>query len=133
MRHGLMYQGSFENNYSDLRPGVKTYRSTDGVERTLHEWPSDIDGLRVGYMERAGKRFVAVRLQYGQHDIVLGNPLVLDPMRHTGGKRFSPEPTLIDDEVTSTLLDDVLRQNQDQSSDIALLINKVNQTRRAPS
>jgi hypothetical protein len=133
MRHALMYQGSFEDNYPSLRPGKTTYHSTDGLERELPAWPTGADGVRIGYMERHGKKFVAVRLQFEEHDIVLQDPLIIDPMLHMGGKRFAPEPTVLEDELASTLLDDVIRQNPEQATDIALLINRVNQVRRSAS
>ncbi len=53
-------------------------------------------------MEKPGKHFVAVRMQLGSTDIVLPNPLLLEPAKHMGhGKRFAPEPTIIDDERRS--------------------------------
>lgn len=130
MQHALMYQGSFEQNYGSLKPGATTFTATDGSTRPLPEWPADVDGLRVGYMEKTGKRFLAVRLQFEERDIVLGDPVVLDPMRHMGSRRFSPEPTIIDDDLASTLLDDAIRQNPEQRDELALLINRINQVRR---
>jgi len=130
MQHGLMYQGSFEQNYPNLEPGSSSFTSTDGSKRPLPDWPSEVDGLRVGYMEKAGKKFLAVRVQYEDRDIVLEEPVVLDPMRHMGSRRFSPEPTIIDDELASTLLDDMIKQNPGQRDELALLINRINQVRR---
>lgn len=130
MQHGLMYQGSFEQNYGNLKPGTSSFTGTDGSTRELPAWPSEVDGLRVGYMEKTGKRFLAVRVQYEDRDIVLKEPVLLDPMRHMGSRRFSPEPTIIDDELASTLLDDMIKQNPDQRDELALLINRMNQVRR---
>lgn len=130
MQHGLMYQGSFEENFATLRPGARTYRGTDGAEHPIPAWPADVDGVRVGYLEKAGKKFVAVRLQFDAQEVVLRNPVVLDAMRHLGSKRFSPEPTLIGDDLATTLLDDAAAQNPDQQRDIALLVNRINQMRR---
>lgn len=131
MQHALMYQGSYEQNYGGLRAGTSTFTATDGTTRPLPEWPGDVDGLRVGYMEKTGKRFLAVRLQFEDRDIVLKEPVVLEQMRHLGSRRFSPEPTVIDDELASTLLDDIIRQNPDQKDELALLINRMNQVRRS--
>jgi hypothetical protein len=130
MRHGLMYHGAFERNFDRLGPGTSTYVSTDGTERPLPPWPSDVDGIRVGYMERAGKKFVAVRIQFEDHDVVLTEPLPIDPMRHLGNRRLSPHPTIITDDLASCLLDDTLELNPDQTDELARLINRVNQVRR---
>ncbi len=40
MRHGLMYQGGFEQNFPTLAPGTRTFRGSDGVEQPLPEWPA---------------------------------------------------------------------------------------------
>lgn len=130
MQHGLMYQGSYEENYPALRPGATTYRGTDGSDHPIPEWPSTVNGVRVGYLEKSGKKFVAARVQFESQDIVLQNPVVLDPMRHLNNKRFSPEPTIINDDCATTLLDDISEKNPDQRRDIALLVNRVNQVRR---
>jgi hypothetical protein len=131
MQHGLMYQGSFENNYSGLRPGVDAFRGTDGSEHRIPEWPKDVNGVKIGYMEKSGKKFYAVRVQFEGHDIILKNPVLLDPMRHLGNKRFAPEPTTINDTIAETLLDDMIERNPEQKDELALLINRVNQVRRA--
>lgn len=130
MQHGLMYQGSFEENYPALRPGASTYRGTDGTDHPIPAWPASVNGVRVGYLEKAGKKFVAARVQFEGHDIVLQNPVLLDATRHLGSKRFSPEPTIIDDDCATALLDDMTDRNPEQRRDIALLVNRVNQVRR---
>jgi hypothetical protein len=131
MQHGLMYQGSFEQNHSGLRPGADAFRGTDGAEHQIPEWPEDVNGVKVGYMEKSGKKFYAVRVQFEGHDIILKNPVVLDPMRHLGNKRFAAEPTTITDKMAETLLDDMIAENPEQQEELALLINRVNQVRRA--
>lgn len=130
MHHGLMYQGSFETNYDSLKPGVHSFRGTDGSEHRIPEWPADVNGVKVSYMEKSGKKFYAVRVQFDGHDIVLKNPVLLDTMRHLGNKRFAPEPTTISDEIAETLLDDLIEKNPEQQKELALLINRVNQVRR---
>jgi hypothetical protein len=130
MRHALVYHGSFELNYDRLSPGQFVYRATDGTERKLSKVPPVIDGLVVDYMERSGKKFSAVRLRFEDRDIVLGNPVVLDPMRHMGNRRFSPRPVEIKDDVASVLLDDIIAQNPEQQVELALLLNRVNHVRR---
>ena len=130
MLHALMYQGAYERNYPTLAPGTSTYVSTDGSVRPLRPWPPEVDGVRIGYMERAGKKFFAVRLQFEEHDIVLQSPLPIDPIRHMGSRRFSAAPTVLPDDCASDLLDDVIAANPDQNTELALLLNRVNQVRR---
>jgi hypothetical protein len=131
MQHGLMYQGSFESNFGDLRAGKSSFRAMDGTEHSIPDWPKDVNGVKVGYMEKSGKKFYAVRVQFEGHDIVLKNPVLLDPMRHLGNKRFAAEPTTIADTDAEALLDDLIEKNPEQQKELALLINRVNQVRRA--
>jgi hypothetical protein len=130
MRHGMMYQGGFEENFPSLQPGARRFRSSDGEELELPEWPDAVDGVRFGYMERRGRKFVVVRLQFDEHDIVLRTPVALDRLRHMGNQRLSARSTLLTDANASTLLDDIIECNPEQSTEIALLINRVNQVRR---
>jgi hypothetical protein len=126
-----MYNGAYELNYSALQPNRTTYRSTEGDERPLPDWPDEIDGVRVAYMEKAGKKFFAVRVQYDNHDIVLENPVSIDPLRHMNNKRFSAEPTVVGDDEASALLDDIIRDNPDKQPDLAKMLNQIYQVRRA--
>ena len=115
MRHALRYHGAFERNFEGLQQGTRTFRGTEGGEHELPDWPRQADGLRVSYMEKAGKRFAAVRVEYGEHDVVLRNEVLIEPGRHMGfGQRFSPEPTETADEVAFALLADVIARNPDQ-------------------
>ena len=131
MRHAYMYQGAFELNYIGLQPGRTTYKSTEGDERPLPAWPEKADGLRVGYMEKSGKKFFAVRVQFDKHDVVLENPVVIDPLRHMNNQRFSADPTVVSDDEASALLDDVIRDNPEKQPELAMMINRINQIRRA--
>ena len=126
MLHALMYHGGFENNFSSLKPGARTFKGSDGTNRILGEWPDDVEGLRVGYMEKAGKKFVAVRVMDDQNDVVLQNELLLDAPSHLGfGKRFSPEPTIIEDEVAERLLDDMIARNPDQKDALTAIRSRM--------
>jgi hypothetical protein len=119
MRHALRYHGAFERNFDDLKPGARTFHGTEGGEHALPDWPAKADGIRVSYMEKAGKRFAAVRVEYGQSDVVLRNEVLIEPGRHMGyGQRFSPEPTEIGDEVARALLDDIMARNPDQRAEL---------------
>jgi hypothetical protein len=126
-----MYHGAYELNYTRLHPGQATYKSTEGDERPLPAWPPKADGLRVAYMEKSGKKFYAVRVQYGDHDVVLENPIVIDPLKHMNNQRFSAEPIVVSDDGASALLDDIIRDNPDKQKELALMINQINQIRRA--
>jgi hypothetical protein len=130
MRHAYMYTGAYESNYTGLKPGATTYVGTDGTERPI-VWPDKIDGVRVSYMEKAGKKFYAVRVQHGNHDIVLENPVHIDPPRHMNNRRFTPDPLSVNDDEASALLDDIIRDNPDKQPELAMMINRINQIRRA--
>lgn len=129
MLHGYRYNGAFERNYAALRPGTDSYVSTRGQACDLEPWPPEVDGVRVGYMEKRGKKFFAVRLQFEDHDLVLENPVALDFSRHLGNKRLSPRPITVGDDLASLLLDDIIAANPRQDYDLASLINRVNQVR----
>jgi hypothetical protein len=119
MRHALRYHGAFERNFDGLRPGARTFTGTDGVEHELPAWPPQADGIRVSYMEKAGKRFAAVRVEHDDTDVVLRNEVLIEPGRHMGyGQRFSPEPTEIGDEVARMLIDDIISHNPDQRAEL---------------
>jgi len=118
MVHALRYEGGFEQNFDKLKPGATTYISSSGSEHKLPPWPGGIDGLRIGYMEKAGKKFAAVRVQHGKLDIILKNPILIDPVRHMGNKRFAPEPTLIADAPAAALLRDVIESNAPQRDEL---------------
>jgi hypothetical protein len=126
-----MYTGAFESNYTGLKPGTTTYKTTEGEVRPLPAWPDKVDGVRVGYMEKSGKKFYAVRVQYGAHDVVLENPVHIDPARHMNNRRFTPEPMSVTDDEASALLDDIIRDNPDKQSELAMMISEINQIRRA--
>ena len=122
MLHALRYHGGFERNYSTLQPGARTFRGSDESERLLPEWPAEVDGMRVSYMEKPGKRFVAVRVQDDRADVVLGHEVLLDPWRHMGyGKRFGAQPTTIADEVARVLLDDIISRNPEQREELTAM------------
>lgn len=120
MRHCLLYAGGFERNFPALKPGATTFEGTDGATHPLPQVPSDVDGVRVSYMEKAGKKFCAVRVQSGKNDIPLQNEVLLDPPTHLGhGNRFGPEPTVVGDEIMANLLADIMAKNPDQKMQLA--------------
>ncbi len=120
MRHCLMYQGGFERNFPELTAGASSFQGTDGSQHAIPAVPSDVDGVCVGYMEKAGKKFTAVRVLKGGNDVVLQHDVLLDPSRHMSHtRRFAPEPTIVDDDAMATLLADIMAKNPDQKNDLA--------------
>jgi hypothetical protein len=130
MLHGVMRQGSYDANIRSLAPGGTTY--VDGAATVpLPEWPPEVDGIRFGALERR-RRLLVCRLGFADLDVVLHQPLVLDPIRHLGGggSRAGERVAVLDDEHAEVLLDDVLAANPGQTNAIALVVNRVNQVRR---
>jgi hypothetical protein len=121
-----MYHGGFEANFSTMKSGATTFLGSDGSERVIPDWPDEADGLRIGYMEKAGKRFVAVRVMDDKDDVMLGNELLIDPPSHMGyGKRFSPEPTLIEDDTAKQLLNDIIEKNPEQRAQLTAIRDRM--------
>ena len=120
MHHCLLYAGGFERNFPNLKPGATTFEGTDGTSHELPAVPPEVNGVRVSYMEKPGKKFCAVRVQSGKNDIVLQHEVLLDPPTHMGyGKRFGHEPTVIEDEPMAALLTDIMAKNPDQKMQLA--------------
>jgi hypothetical protein len=111
MKNALMYHGAFEKNFSNLKPGATTFIGTDGKTHNLPPWPK-VDGFRIGYMEKEGKKFYAVRVMDSKADLILPHEVRIDPDRHMGvNKRFGAEPTVVDDPPAASLLADILKAN----------------------
>jgi hypothetical protein len=80
-------------------------------------------------MEKAGKKFAAVRLQHADDDVILEKELLLDPARHMGyGKRFSAEPTEINDEFAAVILEDMMQHNENQRAELVKLRSRFSVT-----
>ncbi|MFN2566481.1 MAG: hypothetical protein ABR499_15905 [Gemmatimonadaceae bacterium] len=125
MRHAIRFEGGFERNFATLRSGTGDYEGDDGSRRAVAPWPAEADGVRFGFMEQQGKRFVAVRVWYGDEEIVLRHPVRLDPGRHLGGRRFSPRPIPLGDEPAGALLADILDLNPEQRPELTALRERV--------
>lgn len=120
MRHGLIYHGGFERNFPNLKAGATTFVGTDGADHALPPLPAELKGVVVWYMEKLGKKFVAVRVQQGSDDVVLTNEVLIDQARHMGyGNRFAPEPTIIETELMTTLMADIMAKNPEQKNELA--------------
>ena len=92
MQHVIRYEGGYERNFGTLRSHGSEYEGDDGDRHVAKPWPKGADDVCFSFMEQPGKRFVAVRVQYGDENVVLRHPVRLDPERHLGGKRFSALP-----------------------------------------
>jgi hypothetical protein len=125
MQHVIRFEGGFERNFATLRAGNGEYEGDDGTRVHAAPWPAEADGVRFGFMEQQGKRFLAVRLQYGDDEIVLRHPVRLDPARHLGGRRFSPRPIPLGDEPAGALLADIIDLNPEQRSELTALRERV--------
>ena len=115
MRHALMYVGSFERNFKNLTTASTSFEGSDGNQHPYAAWPESANGLRISYMEKTGKKFVAVRVQDGQGDVVLHNEVVLVPGEHFGfGVHLSGEPTNVEDNLAiMKLLEDIIKRNME--------------------
>lgn len=120
MRHALMYVGGFERNFHNLTPETTSFEGSDGQSHPYAPWPSSADGLRISWMEKTGKKFVAVRVADSMNDVVLKNELVMIPGEHFGfGTRLSGEPTLVEDNIAiMKLLEDIIKKNVDDSEEL---------------
>lgn len=113
MRHALMYVGSFERNFGNLTTASTSFVGSDGQPHAYPAWPSSANGLRISYMEKSGKKFVAVRVADGVSDVVLQNEMVMVPGEHFGfGVHLSGEPTSIEDDIAiMKMLEDIIKKN----------------------
>lgn len=120
MRHALMYVGGFERNFPSLTTSTTAFQGSDGQSHPYAPWPKSADGLRISYMEKSGKKFVAVRVADGESDVVLKNELVMVPGEHFGfGTRLSAEPTLVEDNIAiMKLLEDIIKKNMSEGAEL---------------
>ena len=130
MRHAYMYTGAYESNYSGLKAGANSYSTTDGSKAEI-KWPDKIDGVRVSYMEKSGKKFYAVRVQHGAHDIVLVFLVFFVLVCFLFFWWLSSVALSVTDDEASALLDDIIRENPDKQRELATMISEINIARRA--
>jgi hypothetical protein len=130
MRHVIRFEGGFERNFAARRAGVHEYEGDDGLRLHAAPWPTEADGVCFGFMEQRGKRFLAVRLQYGDEEIVLRHPVRLDPARHLGGRRFSARPIPLGDEPAGALFADIIDLNPEQRPELTALRERVRRALR---
>ncbi len=132
MQHVIRFEGGFERNFAALRAGAGDYESEDGTRQHPAPWPAAADGLRFGFMEQRGKRFLAVRVRYGDEEIVLRHPVRLDPARHLGGRRFSARPIPLGDEPAGALFADIFDLNPEQRPELTALRGRVRRALAPP-
>jgi hypothetical protein len=130
MQHAIRFEGGFERNFAALHAGGAEYDGDDGTRLHAAPWPAEADGVRFGFMEQQGKRFLAVRLQYEDEEIVLRHPVRLDPARHLGGRRFSARPIPLGDDSASALFADILDLNPEQRPELTALRERVRRALR---
>jgi hypothetical protein len=59
-------------------------------------------------------------------DVMLENEMVITPASHMGyGKRFSAEPTIIDDEPAQQLLKDIAKKNPNQRAELKAIRDRM--------
>lgn len=125
MRHVLRFEGGYERNFPASRSGGAEYDGDDGARHHAAPWPAEADGIRFGFMEQAGKRFLAVRVEYGDTEVLLRHPVRLDPTRHLGGRRFSAKPIPLADESASALLGDMVDLNPELRPELHAVRDRV--------
>ena len=125
MQHVMRFEGGFERNFAARRTGTAEYEGEDGARYLLAPWPAEANGVRFGFMEQRGKRFLAVRVQYDGDEILLRHPVRLDPVRHLGGRRFSARPIPLGDEPAGALFADILDLNPEQRAELTALRERI--------
>ena len=115
-----MYVGGFERNRRNLTPASTSFEGSDGQSHDYPAWPDNTDGIRVSFMEKAGKKFVAVRVADATSDVVIPNELVLVPGEHFGfNTRLSGTPSVVEDNhAILKLLEDIVKKNHDTSEEL---------------
>ena len=131
MLHVIRFEGGFERNFATLRSNGGEYEGDDGSRQRVVPWPAQADGLRFGFMEQRGKRFLAVRVRYGDEEIVLRHAVRLDPSRHLGGRRFTASPIPLGDESAGALFADIVDLNPEQRPELTALRERVRHALRA--
>jgi hypothetical protein len=126
MKHSIGYLGHYDRNLEHLRPGTRTYVRDDGTIGRVVARPPDVDGVFFGYMELQGKKYVAVRAQYGDNDVTVTNVVRLDEARHTDGKGFIlTNPSRFGDESARRLLSDMIAKNPERALEIQKILSEL--------
>ncbi len=115
-----MYVGNFELNFPALTTASTSFLGSDGQAHAYPAWPTGANGLHISFMEKAGKKFVAVRVADSAGDVVLKNELVLVPGEHFGfGVHLSGEPVNVEDNIAiMKLLEDIIKRNMELGTEL---------------
>ena len=131
MIHTVLYHGRYNLNLDRLREYEGHLHDFKRLDEEGNEWelesPSkNVKGIVFGYMEKGKEglpdtdRFFAVRVE----DVVLRNPIRLEPDLHTDGKWFGPQPSQFEDESARKLLADIIEANPEQSTELMRIYNR---------
>lgn len=130
MTHTIIYNGRYIPNYERLRNyrgDPRNFRRIhDGEEKDLDPVSKNVDGIVFGYMEKVKEgllekdRYFAVRVE----NIVLGNPIKLEPTTHMDGKKYGPHPSHFKDESAMRLLKDIIKKNRKQNEHLMKIYRK---------
>jgi hypothetical protein len=125
MQHAIRYEGGFERNFAALRPGNTDFVGDDDRRYPAAAWHRDADGVHFSFMEKQGKKFVVVRVQYGPTDIVLPHEVAIDQVTHLSGRHLGPEPLLLRDNEAGALLGDIIKANRERFTELSALRDEV--------
>jgi hypothetical protein len=125
MKHAIGYLGWYERSFPRLKAGDYKCLLKDGSVSKIDERPRNVDGVFFGYMECAGKKFVAVRAEHGGYNVVVSNPVPLKPKRHTDGKGFGPNPSRFSDASAERLLIDMIAANPNESQELRKIADRL--------
>src|SRR5437899_1829431 len=105
------YLGRYEDGFHRLQENPREYLREDAETAKVFQRPASVTGVFFGYLECPQRKFVAVRAQFEDIDVILQTRVTLDPPRHTDGKGFGPKSSLFGDESASRLLADMIAAN----------------------
>jgi hypothetical protein len=124
MIHSIGYLGPYDTNIGRIASNSDQYLRKDGTAGDIDAWPDAVDGIFFGYLEKPGREFFAVRATYLDDVVNVGNPVRLDPPRHTDGKKFGPQPSQFGDDSARNLLQDLIGANPAQADDLKAIGTK---------
>jgi hypothetical protein len=129
MKNMMRWLGRLENNYRDLRPNPVQFLTIKGSLARVPAFLTDMDGIRFYCMEDV-KRGNSDVLVVMVENIKLQVPVLIDPTKHTDGKRVGPRGCAFGDSSARNLLIDIADNNDDQREAISQIYEKYFGTRR---
>jgi len=119
MAHTILYLGPLDLNFRNLRGDTDRYVNADDKTMPADEPSKNARGIRFGYMQR-GNEFFAVRVD----KLVLRAPVLLVCERHTDGKGFGPNASLLKDVAAMRILVDAIIANPEYRDVFSALIRE---------